>query len=62
MIYDMLAIMKILGYLEMILFPTRQKLDNLINKVKKIVTNVQEWLTANGLSLNTEKTIYNLLE
>ena len=34
------------------------KLDNLMNKAKQTVTNLQQWLCANKLSLNIDKTMY----
>ena len=35
-----------------------KKLENLMNKAKTTVTNLQQWLSANKLSLNIEKTMY----
>ena len=35
-----------------------KKLDNLINKAKQTVTNLQQWLSANRLSLSIDKTKY----
>ena len=33
-------------------------LDNLMNKAKQTVANLEQWLTANKLSLNIDKTKY----
>ena len=35
-----------------------KKLENLMNKAKQTVTNLQQWLSANKLNLNIDKTIY----
>ena len=35
-----------------------KNLENLMNKAKQTVTNLQQWLSANKLSLNIDKTMY----
>ena len=39
-------------------YMTKSKLENLMNKAKQTVTNLQQSLSANKLSLNIDKTMY----